>query len=335
MKRWLMIGLVVVALGGVLAACVTTPEEGIPQEEVAPTPQEEPPLTINASIKIEATASTWREGEQPYDIYSAIKQKLEKVGFEVVPQESMVYDATLVIDYSENKGRGYSITGLGPTAGYGTNITCILKLDAKTRGLIFEKRISASTSYKSSALYWDAVDDFEDAVYFKYLGGFIATKFGVGDGVSVLILALEDEDIDTQCEAVEALGEIGDERAVEPLIQALKDENWHVRWDAAEALGEIGDERAVEPLIQALKDEDRRFRLEALEALGEIGDERAVEPLIQALKDEDKAIRYWAAKALGEIGDERAVDSLTQALQDEVEYVRDAAEEALEKIRGY
>jgi len=35
----------------------------------------------------------------------------------------------------------------------------------------------------------------------------------------------------------------------------LKDENSDVREKAAEALGKIGDARAVEPLIQALMDE--------------------------------------------------------------------------------
>ena len=286
MKRWkrLMIALIFALLAAIVVGCAgpsptptptPTPTPAptptpTPAPTPSPTPTPAPTPKLNISIKIEATASTWMEGEQPYDIYSAIKQKLEDAGFEVVPQESTVYDATLVTDYSEDKGRGYSITGVGPTIGYGTNITCILKLDTKTQGLIFEKRISASTPSKSSALYWDAVDDFEDEVYFKYLGGFIATKFGVGDEVSVMILALEDEDTDTQCEAVEALGEIGDERAVEPLIQALKDEDKAIRYWAAKALGEIGDERAVDSLTQALQDEDEYVREAAEEALEKI-----------------------------------------------------------------
>jgi len=35
---------------------------------------------------------------------------------------------------------------------------------------------------------------------------------------------------------------------VKGLIKALRHEDVHVRWSAAEALGEIGDARAVEPL---------------------------------------------------------------------------------------
>ncbi|RKY41050.1 MAG: hypothetical protein DRP85_07295, partial [Candidatus Makaraimicrobium thalassicum] len=55
------------------------------------------------------------------------------------------------------------------------------------------------------------------------------------------------------------------------LISELKNEDKHVRKDAAEALGDIGDKRAVEPLIQALKDEDPNVRESAAEALRKIG----------------------------------------------------------------
>lgn len=54
--------------------------------------------------------------------------------------------------------------------------------------------------------------------------------------------------------AAEALGKLGDVRAVNPLIAALKDKQWDVRLTAAEALGKLKDTRAVEPLITALKD---------------------------------------------------------------------------------
>ena len=102
-------------------------------------------------------------------------------------------------------------------------------------------------------------------------------------------------------DAAETLAKIG-KPAVKPLIEALKDgaEDVAVRMKAAEVLGEIGDERAVEPLIQALKDKDEFVRQCAAEALGEIGDERAVETLNQALKDE--WVREEAAKALKKIG---------------------------------
>jgi HEAT repeat protein len=136
--------------------------------------------------------------------------------------------------------------------------------------------------------------------------------------------------------AAEALGKIGDTRAVEPLIAALKTRDSDVRQAAAEALGKIGDARAVEPLIAALKDEDamctqpppKRWEKSKTPApwsrssprsrismdrdgtnarsrrrsAGKIGDAHAVEPLIAALKDENKDVRQAAAAMLGRLG---------------------------------
>ena len=97
--------------------------------------------------------------------------------------------------------------------------------------------------------------------------------------------------------AAEALGKIGDPRAVELLCAALKDAGEHVRSDAPVALGKIGDARAVEPLCAALKDKD--LRKSAADALVRIGPP-AVGPLCGALNDPDT--RWWAAYALGTIG---------------------------------
>ena len=107
-----------------------------------------------------------------------------------------------------------------------------------------------------------------------------------------------------------------------------------MRKNAAEALGKLGDARAVEALIGALKGDEKDVRGEAASALGEIGDARAVEPLIAVLKEGDADMREDAAEALGEIGDAGAVESLIAALEDAEEAVRRAAAKALEQITG-
>jgi PKD repeat protein len=320
------------------------------------------------TIKIDITSSTWREGERPYDIYSSIEKNLKKAGFRIVPKESSAYNATLFINYREEKdGEYYEEFGSGDFMGYGTNIKCNIQLNHEKFGLLFKKELFASTPFSAYNLYQDAVQNFENKVYFKYLGEIIASKYGAGSEVSVLISALiNDKSSDTRADAAEVLGEIGDARAVEPLIDALRDVDYTVQWDAAEALGKIGDKRAVEPLITtlkaedgylqdlaaealgeigdaeavepligALKDEEGDVRSSAAGALGKIGDKRAVEPLIITLKDEDEFVRGCAADALGEIGDKRAIEPLTAALKDEDEFVRSRAETALEKIRGF
>jgi HEAT repeat protein len=88
---------------------------------------------------------------------------------------------------------------------------------------------------------------------------------------------------------------------LEPLFAALRHKDDDVRGDAANALGEIGDPRAVEPLASALKDETSHVRQLAAYALGDIGDQKAVEPLTQALRDENEYVQHAAEKALEEI----------------------------------
>jgi hypothetical protein len=111
-------------------------------------------------------------------------------------------------------------------------------------------------------------------------------------------------------EAAEALGELGDPRAVEPLLARLADWDGMVRVSAADALGRFGDRRAVEPLVARLADEDSDVRRRTAVALGELGDPRAVEPLLAHLGDEDAQVRLVVAGALAELGDPRAVEPL-------------------------
>jgi HEAT repeat protein len=109
--------------------------------------------------------------------------------------------------------------------------------------------------------------------------------------------------------AAEALGKLGDRRAVEPLIAALRDSSLGLRCEAARALGELGDARAVAPLMESLESVFGEDRGAAAAALGKIG-EAAVEPLIALLRDArdgpiTKAldIRASAAHALALAGD--------------------------------
>jgi HEAT repeat protein len=153
-----------------------------------------------------------------------------------------------------------------------------------------------------------------------------------------LIAALKDRDKDVRKAAAQALGKIGDPRAVEPLIPALSDKDNDVRSVTAEALGNIGAQlqdatlrtRVVEQLIEALKESGVRHK--AAVALGKIGDTRAVGPLIASLKD-----GFWyrqspeEVEALAQIGIP-AVKPLVVALKDSNQQVRCLAAEALCKI---
>ena len=72
----------------------------------------------------------------------------------------------------------------------------------------------------------------------------------------------------------------------EELIKDLKLKDSSLRRHAIEMLGIMGDETAIDALIPVLKDENRFVRQEAVLALKKIGGSRAVEPLTQALNTE-------------------------------------------------
>jgi HEAT repeat protein len=118
--------------------------------------------------------------------------------------------------------------------------------------------------------------------------------------------------------AIRALARIRGENAVEPLIALLKDENTYVRSAAAEALGEIGDVRAVRPLLFAARYPALRLTRPEIVAIQKIGNP-AVDILIGELNNEDPVIRRWSAVALNWIGDGRAVDPIISALKKETD----------------
>ncbi len=68
-----------------------------------------------------------------------------------------------------------------------------------------------------------------------------------------------------------ALGRIGDPSAVEPLVELLGGEDSDARWWAAEALGEIGDARALPGLERCLEDEgDSEVAVSVRQAIDDI-----------------------------------------------------------------
>ncbi|MYE55270.1 MAG: hypothetical protein F4X34_08770 [Chloroflexi bacterium] len=116
-------------------------------------------------------------------------------------------------------------------------------------------------------------------------------------------------------DAIEALGELGDERVVSFLIGALYDGERKVRALAARVLGKLGDDRAVPALLRRLTgDWDRGVQMSAGWALGDIGGEKALEGLIQKLRHLSPDAWLAAVDALGRIGDRRAIPHLLRSL---------------------
>jgi HEAT repeat protein len=118
-----------------------------------------------------------------------------------------------------------------------------------------------------------------------------------------LILAV----LEYSVEAVEALNELEDPRAVDVIIKTLGDKDVEVRKKAASTLEELDEPSGL--LIYRAMDGSPTAMIE----LARINDHRAIVPLIDALQDRNSIVRRSAAQALGEIKDIRAIDGLVKS----------------------
>ncbi|MEA1930778.1 MAG: HEAT repeat domain-containing protein [Euryarchaeota archaeon] len=133
-----------------------------------------------------------------------------------------------------------------------------------------------------------------DKTAIKILG-----KMGATEAVETLIEYVDaDSDPTLQKVTFRALGEIGDEEAIQPLANKLLMDNDNVRPQAARALGLLGDTRAIKPLSETLKaDEDSNVRAQAAWALRQIGTKRALEAVVDHGSDETFIVQTEIDKA--------------------------------------
>ncbi|UCG43122.1 MAG: HEAT repeat domain-containing protein [candidate division WOR-3 bacterium] len=127
---------------------------------------------------------------------------------------------------------------------------------------------------------------------------------------------LESDSWCDRSKAVKALGDSGDERAIEHLVRALEDPNWRVRRQAVRSLASFKAKGVTDRLIEGLADDAWQVRREAVWALSGAADPRVPETLILALRDRNRRVRSEVARALARTGQRDAVDALADALAD-------------------
>lgn len=206
-----------------------------------------------------------------------------------------------------------------------------------------------------------AVDDQDPRVVAEAARGLGSLK--VRDAVPALQqLALKGGNLGQT--AIEALGEIGDKRAVSTLEPLLKSTDKYVEVQALYALAKLGQRERVKTLEQALEGDpgergaalmaayyllkldknsgmaylDKLARSKddplapmAAEALGKSGNERAVLPLVEALKNPEAAVRLQAARGLARLGGARAIAALKKLKDDPNAGVRSSAMTGLDE----
>lgn len=157
-------------------------------------------------------------------------------------------------------------------------------------------------------------------------------NLGDEDAVDSLVESLKDDDELVKENAIEALLELGDERVIETMITLLKSENMKIKINIIEKFRRLRDKLVVEPLIAELGDSNTHIKHRIINALGHIGDKCAVKPIIKELEEGEEQNKVEAIVALGNIGDKQAVLPLIDILKDQDERIMFYAIESLEKI---
>lgn len=140
--------------------------------------------------------------------------------------------------------------------------------------------------------------------------------FSCGDPTQKYLDQLSNEDSKVRISAVSKLGELKDERAIEPLFNALTDSSREVRKEALNALVKFGP--AVIPYLKEPLDfNDARVYLAAVDILCQINDPKAIDLLLYSsqsitLKGKHQKILF-ALKSFGA----PTADRLHQLINDE------------------
>jgi HEAT repeat protein len=127
--------------------------------------------------------------------------------------------------------------------------------------------------------------------------------------------ALEAERPRPQPSLVVALGETKNPHAFPALAELLQSPNSVTRRAAAEALGGLGDVRAVGPLAQVLADNE--VSIYAAAALAEFSDFTAPPELLAILANPDPTVRLHGSRALARSRDPKAIEALISAMPKE------------------
>jgi HEAT repeat protein len=156
----------------------------------------------------------------------------------------------------------------------------------------------------------------------------------LNDDVEFLVAAQSSAAPHVRRAAVESLGAVGGDLAVEPIALALTDEEREVRLTAVRALGRLrspeGDVLGLSSLVQLSQSaNDEEMNVAALLALGETGDPRALPILRPLVRSGDAKAAVAAVEALGAFPEARRLDALIDGLAHPATEVVKAALRAL------
>ena len=107
------------------------------------------------------------------------------------------------------------------------------------------------------------------------------------------------------------------EETVTKINKKLEFESFNLKSGAIEALGEIGDIRALKPLLKIFKNEKKRpFIQYTSNALSKMG-KPAITPLAELTRDKSLSVQLWAIYTLGNIPERRSAEALLERFKEQ------------------
>ncbi|MBW3623712.1 MAG: HEAT repeat domain-containing protein [Armatimonadetes bacterium] len=163
----------------------------------------------------------------------------------------------------------------------------------------------------------------------------MASMLGSFDDQTVtpdLLRHIDDTDPGMRRQVIRTLAGLQDQQATMDLIRVMK-EDPQVRLDAITALGETRDPRAVDPLVDQFDNYNYDVPANAITALSKIGPP-ALPRLLKEAKNPNPQIRTYATRGLATIGGPMTVQPLLVAANDPVPTVRAEAVKGMAKFTG-
>lgn len=154
-----------------------------------------------------------------------------------------------------------------------------------------------------------------------------------GRATSVLVQYVRDQSPSVRMKALEALLAVGNSSATPALIRVLRSGEEDDVLLAIRTLGEIGDDRAVEPLVRLNSEYTSRFTESKIMgpptrsiilALGSIASPKASRFIIENLSVKGDVTKSYAIEALGIIGCAESKDALLRLLREDADSCPDS-----------
>jgi hypothetical protein len=247
-------------------------------------------------LYLDLDASTWRpRGRISFGIAPTLRLKLASAGLGVTEDPALPHDATLKVEYREQRGKQISINL------FGTDITCLVRLDDPQDEETLSLVIHESPSYVDlvHAPYVEVVEKLQANPYFYFLGEIVRERMRTHvDTTGALIRALDRQfDRELHPQPVTPLDTLVSPGETFPDLEALF--SAAAQQNTVEELGRLKDSRAVDLLERLTSHANQGTRLRAVVALGQF-DDPSIAPVMTrvAQADSDAAVRNAAEQVL-------------------------------------